>query len=223
MAFQQYTNVVTNNAHATATAVADTHATGTAIANTTAPADTHATATAFAATVTATAYVPLYQYRSMGTLAFTDQLSDPNSRGRGVCNDDNDPQTYSNFVFEVNMTINQGDCGGMAIRNDESTGKVYIFEICSDGQYFFYKFASNNGSDASQLQHQDSSSAINTGNQSNWIAIVAKDSNFDLYVNGQPIDSISDYGYSQGKVGLFAFDVKNATTVTFQNATLRTL
>jgi hypothetical protein len=249
-AFRYYT-VVTNNAHATATAIADTHATATAQSindgNATATAqsvnDDNATATA-QAQATATA---LYSYRSLGTQAFTDPLSDSNSsrwseesnpnsggqcqfvngayqnsqpsEGRGICNDENDPP-YSNFVFEVNMTINQGDCGGMAIRNDESTGKVYIFEVCSGGGYQFMKYASSNGSDSSQLQHHNSSSAINQGNQSNCIAVVANGGEFDLYVNGQQIDSVIDYGYSQGKVGLIAWDNGDATTVTFQNATL---
>lgn len=48
-------------------------------------------------------------------------------------------------------------------------------------------------------------SAIKQGiNQSNVIAVVANGSSFDLYVNGQKIDSASDGTYSQGFIGLIA-------------------
>jgi hypothetical protein len=85
------------------------------------------------------------------------------------------------------------------------------------------KYTSSSGSDASKLR-RNNSTVINEGNQSNCIAVKANGDEIDLYVNGQLIDSIiDDPGYSQGTVGLFADAFNNATTVTFQNATLWTL
>ena len=231
------TAIASKNA-ATAIATAGTHMTATATAAT----DIVPTATAIPPTPTPV----LYQYRqSLGTLTWTDSLSWPDDRwqeegsdpsegqwcrfvggvyqisqpqlGTYYCKDHNDP-LYSNFVFEVNMTIVNGDCGGMDIRNNDNTGQDYIFAICSDGRYYFKKYASNNGSDEATLRQGNYQ-----GNQSNRIAVEANGGEFDLYVNGQKIDHVSDYGYSQGTIGLLAWNNGDATTVTFQNASLWTL
>lgn len=114
------------------------------------------------------------------------------------------------------MTINQGDCGGMIIRNDGSNAMDYSFQVCQDGSYGFYKYTSNS---TSSTLTSGNSSAINQGTgQSNTIAIVANGSNFDLGVNSQKIDSASDGAYSTGYIGLIAEANNDATTVTYQDA-----
>jgi len=40
--------------------------------------------------------------------------------------------TFKNFAFAVDMTIQQGDCGGIVFRDDTTTGKQYYFRICED-------------------------------------------------------------------------------------------
>jgi serine/threonine protein kinase len=224
--------IATNNAHATATAqgIADDEAT--------AAAQEQATATALAANP---------PYRSMGTRAFADPLSQPNvwqnesnTDWGGQCQFVNrayqisqsqtnkmyychESNAYSNFVFEVKMAIDQGDCGGMNIRDDSSTGKDYMFTVCQDGHYYFVKYTSHSGSNSPTLT-SGNSSAINQGTgQANTIAVVANGSNFDLYVNGQKIDSASDSTYSQGFIGLIANALNNATTVTYQDARVWTI
>jgi hypothetical protein len=126
---------------------------------------------------------------------------------------------YSNFAFEVKMRIKQGDCGGLEIRRNPSAWKFYLFELCQDGKYNFYKYlSSRGGSDAPSLTGGNTS-AINQGiDQLNVIAVVAKGSNFDLYVNAQKIDAVSDSTYSQGILGFIAGAPNNATTVTYRDA-----
>ena len=54
--------------------------------------------------------------------------------------------------------------------------------------------------------------------------LLGKDpSSFDLYVNGQKIDSASDNTYSQGFIGLTADAINNATMVTYQDARVWTI
>jgi hypothetical protein len=268
--------IITNNAHATATAQSNAMATAqvqatsdaataqvqatvtaqiqatsdaaTAQAQATVTAQAQATATAIAqtqATATTIAANP-DPYSPAGTLAFIDQLSQPNLWPKnanpnwgGECQFvngayqisqsppnklsacDEDTQ-YSNFAFEVKVTINQGDCGDLGVRENSDDSNDYIFEVCQNGSYGFYKYKSL--SDSTALM-SGNSSAINQGTgQLNTIAVVANGSNFDLYVNGQKIGSASDSNdYSQGTVGLFADAVSNATTVTFQDARLWTI
>jgi serine/threonine protein kinase len=185
-------------------------------------------------------------YPPAGTLAFADQLSGPQQWQEksyknfgGICKfvndayqisqsqlnksypcDENDP--YSNFAFEVKMTINQGNCGGMMIRYDsKKTGKGYSFLICQNGYYYFYKYTPYNNASNAKTLASGSSLAIHQGNQSNLIAVVANGSAFDLYVNSQKIASVSDSSYySEGEIGLLAYAVNNVTTVTYQDARL---
>ncbi|HEY4034113.1 MAG TPA: protein kinase [Ktedonobacteraceae bacterium] len=233
------------NATATAQSINDDNATAQSIDDDNATAAAQAQATSDAATAQANSTATVIAdnpdpYQPAGPLAFVDPLSQPNiwennsntnwggqcqfvngtyqisqapSNKIFLCNEGNQ---YSNFAFEVQMTINQGDCGGMIIRNDGSNAMDYSFQVCQDGSYGFYKYTSNS---TSSTLTSGNSSAINQGTgQSNTIAIVANGSNFDLGVNSQKIDSASDGAYSTGYIGLIAEANNDATTVTYQDA-----
>lgn len=135
------------------------------------------------------------------------------------CNESN---VYQNFVFEVKMTVDQGDCGGLLLRESTDDSKFYFFNVCRDGTYNLYKYVSNSDSDSTMFKSA-SSSAIKLGSQLNTIAVVANGSHFDLYVNEQKIVSISDGSYSQGTIGLVAADSSQATTVTYQDVRIWTI
>src|SRR5260370_14242973 len=111
----------------------------------------------------------------------------------------------------------------MTIRDDDSNGKDYVFQVCQNGSYDFYKYTLPSASGSIALTNGNAS-AINQGaGQSNTIAVVANGSTFDLYVNSQKIASASDGAYSQGYIGLVADDYNNATTVTYQDARVWTI
>ncbi len=121
------------------------------------------------------------------------------------------------------MAINQGDCGGMTIRDNSDNSNLYLFLVCQDGSYHFNKYMSSSAGGSTTLTNGNSS-AINQGaGQSNTIAVVANGSSFDLYVNSQQIDSASDSAYSQGYVGLAAWANNDATTVIYQDARVWTI
>lgn len=64
-----------------------------------------------------------------------------------------------------------------------------------------------------------SASAIHTGlNTINLIALVARGSKFDLYVNEQLFSSVIDNSYTQGQIGLVAKETTSPTEVMFTNA-----
>jgi serine/threonine protein kinase len=210
----------------------------------------HATATSQVtvnSSATAIASNPDPYQPPSGTLALVDPLSQPNVWGnasdtntRGQCRFVNStyqisqPQPnklyqcpesnqYSNFAFEVKMTISQGDCGGMTIRNQSNNADLYLFQVCQDGTYDFYKYAYNSASGPTTVL-SGSPAAINQGvGKSNIIAVGANGSNFDLYINGQKVGSASDSTYSQGSIGLVASAYNSATIVTYQNARVWTM
>ena len=132
-------------------------------------------------------------------------------------------QIFSNFVFQVQMTVLKGDRGGIIFRADPTNTKFYLFRVGQDGSYDLYLYVDTNGSNA-QLLAQGSSSAIHTGlNHPNKIAVIANESNLSFYVDQQFIVSIKDTTYQSGSIGVFADAQTNPTEVAFSSAKVWTL
>jgi hypothetical protein len=131
--------------------------------------------------------------------------------------------TFNNMAFAVQMTIIKGDCGGMLLRYNSFTGQGYYLRVCQDRSYRFVKYVNFTGESVRTLM-SGSSSAIHSGwGQSNLIAVVARGSMFDLYVNGRKINSARDDSYTEGVISLFADDVSNATEVVYSTARVWTV
>jgi eukaryotic-like serine/threonine-protein kinase len=123
---------------------------------------------------------------------------------------------FSNFAYQVQMTIPQGDAGGIVFRVDETKGTYYLFRIGSDGSYALDIY--NNNHYVSTLK-SGPSSTINTGlNQSILVWVVANGNNISLFVNNTNIDSVGDGTYSQGGIGVAAVSFGNPTVAVFSNA-----
>jgi hypothetical protein len=121
---------------------------------------------------------------------------------------------FSNFAFEVQMRIIEGDCGGLLFRSQSTNRQTfYHFEVCQDGTYAFFESFSNT------LREHSSSTAIHPGlNQSNVIAVVANNHTLDLYINRQKVDNINDSTSSQGEIGVVATYRADPTEVVFSSA-----
>ncbi len=108
----------------------------------------------------------------------------------------------SNFTYEVQMTITEGNYGGIIFRQAVHA-RFYYFYIGQDGTY---GFALSAGSQE-QVLASGSSAAIHTGlNQPNTLAVVANGSKMDLYVNHQLINSVTDTTYTIGRIGMIVVE-----------------
>jgi hypothetical protein len=177
-------------------------------------------------------------YGFAGTLAFVDPLSS-NSRGYGWDENANcvftkgmyhaiAPDTrysdyctastsnFSDFAFEVQMTILRGNAGGVIFRaHNVKQNKYYDYHIGQDGSY---AFEAVNGS-ASPTLKQGSSPAIKQGpKRTNLIAVVADGARITLYVNHYSLGSIDDATFSMGQIGVYAVVYAQPTEVAFSNA-----
>jgi transcriptional regulator with XRE-family HTH domain len=127
---------------------------------------------------------------------------------------------FSNFTFEVQLTITRGDCGGMVFR-DDNAGHFYYFHICEDGIYAVLKYVDPIHA---KYLYSGRSSAFHTGlGQQNKIAVVANGSLMTFYVNEQQIDQEQDSSYTSGKIALIAAPYSSgghATDVAYSNARL---
>ena len=131
---------------------------------------------------------------------------------------------FVDFAYQIKMTFVTGDCGGVVFRSHEP--KLYYFYICQDGQYGLVRYSENvSDPNINMILSSGYSSYINTGSgQTNLIAVVARGSNIDLYVNQHHIDGTQDTAYSNGTIGVLAKNfVKGKSEVEFSDATVWTL
>ncbi|GAC1370676.1 MAG: hypothetical protein PVS3B1_27720 [Ktedonobacteraceae bacterium] len=230
-----------NLAHtqATATANAQREATSTAVEQAQAIATAHVQATATAAAAN--------PYTVAGTLLFTDTLKN-NSQGHkwdenGNCAFKNgayhaiapnpafgdyciaQATDVTNFIFEVETKILQGDGAGIDFRsaNTETENHYYDFYVFQDGNYSLDVVA---GSTSKTLTN-GSSVAIKRGlNQTNVLAIVAQGTVLKVYVNHQQVSSVDDSTYKHGPIGVEANPLATGghqTEVVYSNARVWTL
>jgi hypothetical protein len=123
---------------------------------------------------------------------------------------------FSNFAYEVRMTILKGDAGGLFFRGDADNSKFYYFRIDPTGYFRLIIFTGHTSADTLA---EGTISAFHTGlGQSNLIAVVAQKDHLALYVNHQLIKAVTDSTLSQGQIGLVASDYSHPTEVAFADA-----
>ncbi len=230
-------------AQAFSTAQANIKATATSQADYTAAA----TATVDNVTATATALGDLYTQSTSGTPAFNNTLSDNNGNGKwdeGTaaintgCTFTNssyhvseakqgyfqpciaEDTKFSNFAYQVQLTINKGNPGqaGILFRVDSDNKSYYVFRIGTNGSYALDVYGTS-GKVSTLIQ--GFSSAITTPfGQSNTLTVVAKDTQYYLYVHGQYIDTATDSTLKEGKIGVVALNAGTPIDVTVSNVQL---
>jgi hypothetical protein len=230
----------------TATAQANTAATAHAQATSTAQvaqATAQAAATATArAQATARAYQNIYTQATQSTPVLNDPLNgqssnqwDQNNSNNGTCSFSGgsyhsliptagffqpcyaENTNFSNFAFQVDMLIKQGDEGGIIFRADNVSDKFYLFRIDTNGNYSLYQYKDNQGAHAVRLMGGTTGTITGPG-QSIQLTLVAQSSNLAFYLNQHYLDGVSDGSYISGKIGVFGESATQATDVAFSNA-----
>jgi hypothetical protein len=121
---------------------------------------------------------------------------------------------FSDFAYEVQTTIVQGEQSGIVFRVNNTNHTFYFFHIDNQGNYALDIYNQN----VSTTLLSDNT-PINSGSgQSNILAVVVNGSQIVLYMNYLPINNIIDTTYSQGEVGVAVSDSTNPTSAIFTNA-----
>lgn len=124
---------------------------------------------------------------------------------------------FSNFLYQVQLTIAKGDYGGIIFREDYTNGIFYYFYIEQDGSYNLFLYQGIKGQQGELLQ-TGHSSAINAGlNQTNLIAVLASGNNLYLYINKHFVTNVSDSTSRSGLIGVIALPNNNPTEVVASN------
>lgn len=139
------------------------------------------------------------------------------SNGPGSCLAEK--TSYTNLTYQVQMTIEQGQAGGLIFRDSIATHAYLKFEITVNGNYVIDRNDSNN------LDYQIAdgfSPAIKQGlKQNNLICVNANGQTLDFYVNLQHVATIQDsHDQSPGSIGVVASGPNEdfTTQVSFQYA-----
>lgn len=232
------------NTQATATAVAQASATANAQASATANAQATANAVASA---TATALQGILTQAMSGTVLMDDPLTAPTTNNwdqltpsqstvNGSCAYSNGgyhsmmptkgyfqpcysrASTFTNFAYQVQMTIVSGDEGGIIFRANPSSSQFYLFRVNVNGGYDLFQYIDSNGKDAKDLLSGTASSFKTGLNSQNTITVVAKGGTLYFYINGQYVASASNSAFPSGLIGVFGESNTNPTDVAFSNA-----
>ncbi|HET8843013.1 MAG TPA: hypothetical protein VFN35_16235, partial [Ktedonobacteraceae bacterium] len=127
---------------------------------------------------------------------------------------------YQNFAYEVEMTIQAGEFGGILFRCEDSFDlRCYLFRLHVDGSYWFYRFT-DRSIDHAQLLDSGRFATFQKGvGKTNRVAVVASEDVFTFYVNGQKVATLHDRGYTHGQIGVLAGSMEQGPSETmFQQA-----
>jgi hypothetical protein len=194
-------------------------------------------------TATATAYSNLLTQVTSGTAALNDPLSD-NTGGNnwdvtnntvssacffnGTDYELNENQQdffqpclaeatyFSNFAYQVSLTINQGAQAGLIFCASPGKDSFYFFRIGIDGSYALDLYQSN--SQAVTLASGFNSAIVTGDTQTNTLAVIVFKGSIYLYANQTFITLVTDKTLTSGKIGVAALDTGVPTEAEFSAA-----
>ncbi|WP_126627570.1 hypothetical protein [Dictyobacter alpinus] len=124
--------------------------------------------------------------------------------------------TFDNIAFQAQMTLNQGDTGGLLIRANPDGNTLYMFGLTNVGRFLLASAQAKTGAQT-HIITGGLSSAIQQ--KTNQLTIIARQHTFYLYVNGQFLTKADDTTTKSGQIGFFAGDSEqNIPDATFSNA-----
>ncbi|HET8841842.1 MAG TPA: hypothetical protein VFN35_10260 [Ktedonobacteraceae bacterium] len=126
-----------------------------------------------------------------------------------------DATDFSNFVYQVSMTISTGDQGGIIFRGHKDKGQYYLFRIDTNGNYALDLY---NGNKYTSLLSGASSAILAGGGQSNDLAVIADKDSLSLFINTTYVGNIANKTLKSGQIGVAAINISLPTAVDFSNA-----
>ena len=124
---------------------------------------------------------------------------------------------FSNFAYEIEVRILQGDVGGLLFRANFQKTQTYEFIVDTNGCYQFLVVTSP-GSGKSLAQACKPDTISQGPNNNNLMAVIASGSTFQLYINRQLLTTIHDSTFNHGSIGVGAISLGSPTNAAFNNA-----
>ncbi|GHO45974.1 hypothetical protein KSX_41370 [Ktedonospora formicarum] len=124
---------------------------------------------------------------------------------------------YSNFAFQVEVNILQGNAGGMTFRGSGRTHTYYVWRVDTTGAYRLIVY-NKSGTSPVLLEGAHIPYFKSRYNQKNQLTVIAYNSDILLYVNQHNIGRVKDTSYTSGYIGLLSYNSSDTTEISFTNA-----
>jgi serine/threonine protein kinase len=113
---------------------------------------------------------------------------------------------FRDFSYQADITLLQGNAGGLIFREQDNAGGFYAFLIARDGSFTLLLYLDNTRATARQLAHRTSSAIHTQLNDPNLLDVSAHGNRFDLAVNGQQVVQVHDTSnqFTHGRIGVIA-------------------
>jgi serine/threonine protein kinase len=127
-------------------------------------------------------------------------------------------QSFNNFLFEVQMTLVQGDAAGILLSLDSSQASYYLFIVSQDGLYALWYISKT----ANVLIINGTAKTVfHSGyKQTNALAVAEQGRTIYLYINGKQINKAVDCLSRSAPIAVVVSEDTRATIATFSNARL---
>ncbi len=125
-----------------------------------------------------------------------------------------DNTTFSNFAYQIALTMNSNCAAGVILRGNKNAGNYYLFTIDANGSYQFEVY---NGSHHYTLVSGSSAAILPVG-QANTLAVIADQGVFDLFINQTFVAESIDGQLSSGQIGVVVGNTSVPASVNFSNA-----
>lgn len=131
----------------------------------------------------------------------------------------NNESSFQNFLFQVEMKIQQGDSGGIIFRDQPHRPDAYYLYLSETGTYVLGYWPNANIGGTVELFSGTSIDFLRDQVKGRFstIAIRALGDDLSLYINGVYIAHAENSILSSGRIGLVAQKTLNDTTVAYRN------
>jgi hypothetical protein len=109
------------------------------------------------------------------------------------------PFILDDVAIKVNISLLAGENGGLILRDNPEQLHFYDFEITNTNTFYFTR--RDGGSNVTHLISERYSSAIAPDGQKNTLLIIAKGSDFKLFINNVFVGEAHDNTYASGQFG----------------------
>jgi hypothetical protein len=103
---------------------------------------------------------------------------------------------FTDFAYEIHMTLTTGSAGGIVFRADRANTHLYYFTVDRTGSYALKAYYDKNG-DFNTIASGSGVSFTGSGT----IGVVAQGSNVSLYLNRKLLQHVQDGEFTHGQVG----------------------
>ncbi len=126
-------------------------------------------------------------------------------------------KNFSNFAYQLQMTIVTGDAGGLIFRTDKAITTYYRFSLDTSSQGISRLLACNKCSNSTNPTILFQKALPVKVNQTYTITVIAQKNILYFFINGQFIVSIQDGTAQSGELGVYAYEFTHSTEVLFSN------